>query len=198
MRDPRKTLLDWWQWVNPGGHLILIVPDEDLCEQGVFPSQFNPAHTCAFTMGKARSWSPVSLNVRDLARDLPNAEIIQLTLREHGSDRRRQSHSGIRVPPSLAYFVRRLRPSLGKRGWQANPYLDRALARLVPIDQTTRPDVLAQIQGVLRKPGERPAVFLAHGGRLILGGPCFGLPAHQPAGSFTSPASRHQPTPDER
>src|SRR4051812_17208610 len=36
MHDPRKTLQDWWELVKPGGHLILIVPDEDLYEQGVF------------------------------------------------------------------------------------------------------------------------------------------------------------------
>ena len=184
--------------MKPGGHLILIVPDEDLYEQGVFPSQFNPADTCTFTMGKARSWSPVSLNVRDLARDLPNAEIIQLTWHDDGYDRRRQSHGGIRVPPGRASFVRRLRHRLGKRGWRANPYRDRALACLEPIDQTTRPDVLAQIQGVLRKTRCAARRFPRAQTPPDTQRPLLRFPAHQPARSFTSPASRHQPTPDER
>lgn len=111
MRDPRKTSLECWQLVKSGGHLILIVPDEDLYEQGVFPSQFNAAHTCTFTMGKARSWSPVSLNARDLARDLPNAEIIQLTLHDHGSDRRLLLGGrcfGFRPPAGTFFYVARL------------------------------------------------------------------------------------------
>ena len=41
MNDPRKTILDWWKLVKPGGFLFVTVPDEDLYEQGVFPSRFN-------------------------------------------------------------------------------------------------------------------------------------------------------------
>ena len=38
MQDPVKcpSLRDWWQLVRPGGVLIVIVPDEDLYEQGIF------------------------------------------------------------------------------------------------------------------------------------------------------------------
>jgi hypothetical protein len=42
------------------------VPDEDLYEQGIWPSEFNVDHKHTFTICKARSWSPVSINLTDL------------------------------------------------------------------------------------------------------------------------------------
>src|SRR5688572_21561437 len=60
MRDPRAALREWWQLVKPGGHLFFIVPDEDLYEQGMFPSRFNADHKATFTVSKTSSWSPVS------------------------------------------------------------------------------------------------------------------------------------------
>jgi hypothetical protein len=66
MHDPRKALLECWQLVRVGGHLFFIVPDEALYEQGVFPSRFNADHKATFTISKAQSWSPISINVLDL------------------------------------------------------------------------------------------------------------------------------------
>src|SRR5678816_3336397 len=55
MHDPWKTALDWWKLVREGGHLFFIVPDEDLYEQGVFPSRFNGDHKATFTISKSKS-----------------------------------------------------------------------------------------------------------------------------------------------
>jgi SAM-dependent methyltransferase len=88
MHDPRKALIEWWQLVRVGGHLFFIVPDEDLYEQGVFPSRFNPDHKVTFTISKAKSWSPVSLNVLDLAQSLPNGQLVKIVLQDQGYDRR--------------------------------------------------------------------------------------------------------------
>ena len=66
-----KAILEWWQLVKPGGHLILLVPDEDLYEQDIFPSRFNGDHKFTFTLSKAQSWSPVSIHVLDLVQALP-------------------------------------------------------------------------------------------------------------------------------
>ena len=66
MRDPREALHHWLRVLRPGGHLVVLVPDEDLYEQGVFPSSFNPDHRWTFTMHKARSWSPKSVNLMAL------------------------------------------------------------------------------------------------------------------------------------
>lgn len=67
MGDPREALANWIRVLTPGGHLVVVVPDEDLYEQGVFPSTFNPDHKCTFTIAKRDSWSPRSLNVLELA-----------------------------------------------------------------------------------------------------------------------------------
>lgn len=66
LRDPFEGLRNWVRVIRPGGHLVVMMPDEDLYEQGVWPSTFNPEHTHTFTICKARSWSPVSVNVTDL------------------------------------------------------------------------------------------------------------------------------------
>ncbi len=59
--------------LRPGGHLVITVPDEDLYEQGQFPSTFNADHKWTFTIFKMQSWSEQSLNVLDLVRDLGSA-----------------------------------------------------------------------------------------------------------------------------
>jgi SAM-dependent methyltransferase len=61
--DPAEALGNWIRVVRPGGHLVICVPDEDLYEQGVWPSTFNADHKTSFTLCKAKSWSPVSVNV---------------------------------------------------------------------------------------------------------------------------------------
>ncbi len=66
--DPWVALADWVKCVKKGGHLVVVVPDEDMYEQGVWPSKFNGDHKHTFTMYKPDgvSWSPVSVNVLDL------------------------------------------------------------------------------------------------------------------------------------
>jgi SAM-dependent methyltransferase len=63
VRDPVEALGNWIRVIKPGGHLVIAVPDEDLYEQGVWPSTFNTDHKLTFTLCKAKSWSPVSVNV---------------------------------------------------------------------------------------------------------------------------------------
>ncbi|OIR06733.1 hypothetical protein GALL_109810 [mine drainage metagenome] len=77
--DPREGLRNWLRVVRPGGHLVITVPDEDLYEQGAFPSTFNRDHKWTFTVFKTRSWSPRSLNLLDLIRELgPAAEPVKI------------------------------------------------------------------------------------------------------------------------
>ncbi len=63
VRDPAEALGNWVRVVRPGGHLIVSVPDEDLYEQGQWPSTYNTDHKATFTLYKTASWSPVSVNV---------------------------------------------------------------------------------------------------------------------------------------
>lgn len=89
MVDPAVALHHWLRILKPGGHLVCIVPDEDLYEQGVFPSTFNSDHKWTFTMGKAASWSPVSVNLLDLLgsvraqAQLLKLELLDATYRRH-------------------------------------------------------------------------------------------------------------------
>ena len=66
LRDPLLALQNWLRVLRPGGHLVVLIPDEDLYEQGVWPSTFNSDHKCSFTIYKRESWSMVSKNVLDL------------------------------------------------------------------------------------------------------------------------------------
>jgi hypothetical protein len=44
MHDPEAALRQWWALVRPGGYLVVVVPHEDLYEQGMWPSAFNSDH----------------------------------------------------------------------------------------------------------------------------------------------------------
>lgn len=151
MRDARAAIAQWWQLVKPGGVLFVIVPDEDLYEQGFWPSRFNRDHKWTFTIAKQASWSPVSINLLDLARTLPGGEVVDIRLFDSGYQRQLQSNGR----------------EAGTRAWQAKRALGRVAygvlrlfgfdrdglkrAFIRPIDQTTFPDTLAQIQCIVRK-----------------------------------------------
>ena len=70
LEDPRDGLANWFRVIKPGGHLIVIVPDEDMYEQGSFPSVWNSDHKWTFTIFKTKSWCDKSVNVFDLILSL--------------------------------------------------------------------------------------------------------------------------------
>jgi len=77
--DPAEGLRHWFRVVRKGGYLVVTVPDEDLYEQGEFPSSFNRDHRWTFTIFKSRSWSSRSLNLLDLVQALGSAvEVIKI------------------------------------------------------------------------------------------------------------------------
>ena len=76
--DPREGLRSWLRVLRPDGYLVVTVPDEDLYEQGVFPSSFNRDHKWTFTIFKPRSWSARSINLLDLVRGAEGAELVRL------------------------------------------------------------------------------------------------------------------------
>lgn len=151
MNDAKEALSQWWSLVRPGGYLILTVPDEELYEQGFWPSQFNVEHISTFRLGGPPR-SPVSHDLRTLLSSLPGAELVDIRRQDDGYDHTRR-WSG---PPVLGrmllwvdrYRRRRIRrhpDDLVTRTWGT-------IARWLhtPIDQT-RLDALAQIQGIVKK-----------------------------------------------
>jgi SAM-dependent methyltransferase len=63
MRDPYEAFDNWLRICKPGGHIITTIPDEDLYEQGVWPSTHNGDHKTSWTILKDASWSPNSINL---------------------------------------------------------------------------------------------------------------------------------------
>jgi tetratricopeptide (TPR) repeat protein len=79
MVDPMAALARWFGVLKPGGHMVLLFPDEDMYEQGIWPSNKNHDHKWTFAIYKKKSWSPKSLNVLELVAKLPDAaELVKL------------------------------------------------------------------------------------------------------------------------
>jgi SAM-dependent methyltransferase len=150
MNDIPKAMSGWWELVKPGGIMMVIVPDEDLYEQGVFPSRFNPDHKATFTISKARSWSPRSYNLMELALGLPRAELVGITLQDVGYDRALMVH-GERPCRGLHAFLRRVGWFWERRVGVRPSIVDRLIQIVGPIDQTMGTQALAQIQCIIRK-----------------------------------------------
>ncbi len=70
LHDPREGIRNWFRVTRPGGFMVVTVPDEDLYEQGVFPSTHNRDHKWTFTIFKKESWSARSINLLDLLQTL--------------------------------------------------------------------------------------------------------------------------------
>ena len=161
MVDVDTALVQWWALVKPGGYLIIVVPDEDLYEQGTWPSIFNLDHKATFRLGKKGSWSPVSYDIDALVRGLTGAEIIEARVQDRGYDRRllrqrvtwlgRALHRfGARRQSALARLMRS-----GLPVYRLDLLLDRLERRLgKPVDQTLGP-AMAQIQ-VIARWGQEP------------------------------------------
>lgn len=156
MENVEIALRHWWALVKPSGYLVIVVPDEDLYEQGMWPSLFNVDHKATFNLGKSKSWSPVSHDIEALVSALPGADIIEARLQDHGYDRRLMRQSAIGRRLLFRWGLRRERVfdwimRVGIPVYRANlalEHFERTLGK--PIDQTLGAAV-AQIQVVAQK-----------------------------------------------
>ena len=78
LQDPIEGIKNWFRILKPGGHLVVTVPEEDLYEQGIFPSTFNFDHKWTFTIYKESSWSLKSINVLEMLSGLGSTADIRL------------------------------------------------------------------------------------------------------------------------
>lgn len=147
MHDPKAAILEWWKLVKQGGFLFVLVPDEDLYEQGVFPSRFNLDHKATFTISKAESWSPKSINVLDLARSLPNGQLVSLELQDRGYDR-----SLLRLGPRRrSLWAKGFSRVLKGIGLWEKSSVRRTFLPYYAVDQTASNNAQAQIQLIVQK-----------------------------------------------
>jgi predicted SAM-dependent methyltransferase len=79
MKDPSIAIVNWGKLVKPLGYLVVVVPDEDLYEQNVWPSIRNRDHKSSFTIYKERSWCKESKNIFDIAILLSNFTTIRIS-----------------------------------------------------------------------------------------------------------------------
>lgn len=77
MNDPYVAIQNWVRVIRPKGYLIITVPDEDLYEQNMWPSNYNGDHKFSFTINKNNSWCPKSVNVLDLLQSIRNQILIK-------------------------------------------------------------------------------------------------------------------------
>jgi SAM-dependent methyltransferase len=146
MHDPVSALAGWWKLVKPGGRLIFIVPDEDLYEQGVFPSRFNEDHKATFTLSKRISWSPRSYNVLDLASGLNGGILLKLELQDIGYDRGRYYHFSGHYHPLVSRCLRACRFFRIEY-----PGLIRLNNRIATVDQSILDQSMCQIFCAIQK-----------------------------------------------
>jgi SAM-dependent methyltransferase len=168
MNDPAAVLREWWQLVAPGGHLIVVIPDEALYEQGYWPSLFNPDHKWAFSLSLARCGKAHVLNPVSLVARLPGARISNVEIQDSGYDYRIRRNGEAMGPALRRSFARRqqwieeIRPVWLKKVFRL---LNRIPSRIeflrgYPVDQTCETTLgqirvceiaLAQIQIIARK-----------------------------------------------
>jgi SAM-dependent methyltransferase len=162
MHCPRQALAQWWSLVKPGGYMVIVVPEENIYEQGRLPSLFNSDHKWTFRIGGAESWSPVSHDVGELVQTLPNCEVIELGLQDYGYDYSliddvRPISPAARAVSDLRKWIMQKLLEIGVPGmlhmecWFA--FIERRFG--IPVDQT-RLGAVAQIQVVLRKRDGHP------------------------------------------
>ena len=114
--DPARALHRWWQVVEPNGYLIVAVPDEDLYEQGQWPSLWNSDHRTTWTLHKSASWSPVSRNILDMVRALNGHKVISARILDNGYDYDKMGTDQVGVERQVEVIVQK---TLDVAPWQS-------------------------------------------------------------------------------
>lgn len=84
--EPLLVIKHWLNFVSSKGYLVFTVPDEDLYEQGNFPSIFNNSHKRTFSIYKQLSWSGRHYNILDIIQRLNNVTCRKIELIDSNYD----------------------------------------------------------------------------------------------------------------
>ncbi|HEY1610350.1 MAG TPA: tetratricopeptide repeat protein [Paraburkholderia sp.] len=115
--DPLQALGNWIRICKPGGHLVITAPDEDLYEQGVWPSTFNAGHKWSFTIHKPASWSPRSIGLLKLLMHFQDeVEVLKIekldSVFDYSQSRQDQALSGLAESAIELVLRKRERPAV--------------------------------------------------------------------------------------
>ena len=112
LKEIYKGFENWVRICKKDGYIITVVPDEDLYEQGNFPSIYNKQHIQTLTIYKKNSWSPKSINIFDLIMrfgDKIKVEKIELIYDRYNKDLYgKMDQSIIGAECSIEFIVRKL------------------------------------------------------------------------------------------
>jgi len=153
MVDVKHALHGWWKLVREGGYLIVVVPDEDMYEQGFWPSIFNTDHKATFRFDGDTSWSPVSFNIRDLVASLSDATLISVKKYDQNYNYNMMRRGGEDKPlfRKFAFHFTNVMNNFGSVGLAITHKLYQLQFRSsCPIDQTLG-NALAQIEVIAQK-----------------------------------------------
>jgi SAM-dependent methyltransferase len=153
MINPVRALNSWWELVRPGGWLVLVVPDEELYEQNIWPSLFNPDHKSSFRF-QGQTNRADSYNLKEMCLQLPSARVISYERQDFGLNYSLIFNSSNRPKILLNYFSQSIARRLGGKR-TIKSLLAASIAKTIvsfghPVDQTLG-SALAQIQVILRK-----------------------------------------------
>ncbi len=157
MNDPKKSIQDWFGLLKPGGHMIIIVPDSELYEQGVFPTMFNPGHKYRFTLDNDLKGVNL-MSIDELTRDMEGCTVISRELQDYNYDYSLKASGGSRLGifTGRVFFMAILvLNKLRIKVIDTRPL--KSIARILHgtlgaiIDQTLVFDATAQIQFIVKK-----------------------------------------------
>lgn len=126
MVDVKESLKNWLRVLKPEGHLVVLIPDEDMYEQGIFPSTNNSDHKWTFTTHKNHSWSDKSINVFNLLTEYSSiAQTLKVELLDATFRFKAHRFDQTRTPVgecAIEFIMRKLPASeLDRKGRFPNP-----------------------------------------------------------------------------
>ena len=155
MVNTTEALQEWWGLVKPGGFMVVVVPHEDLYEQRIWPPVFNPDHKSTFRIDQLKSWSPVSYDILEITRELPDSTVIESEVHDLNYDYNIQFKKINKIVSRLHRYLHStdgIKKASAKVLYVASSFLFKKIKSSNDrvLDQT-RGDALAQIQVVIQK-----------------------------------------------